>query len=109
MTPIPRPRHSHGLFPPGPAAWLALVLLTPAAALAQDDAAPKAPTTPKDVQKTVEEAAEEAAETAKEIFEFIVPAGLPEIVCPEDNPQSAAKVELGKMLYYTLGDLAGGR
>jgi cytochrome c peroxidase len=31
---------------------------------------------------------------------FVVPLGLPPVPVPEDNPMSAEKVELGKMLYF---------
>jgi cytochrome c peroxidase len=41
-----------------------------------------------------EPAAEEAA------FEVKVPLGLPPLPVPEDNPMTAAKVELGKLLYF---------
>ncbi len=46
-----------------------------------------------------EDPAEEAAEEPV-AFEVHVPLGLPPLPIPEDNPMTAEKVELGKMLYF---------
>lgn len=45
--------------------------------------------------------ARSAADAAdKALANFAPPAGLPEVPVPEDNPLTAAKVELGKQLYF---------
>jgi cytochrome c peroxidase len=38
--------------------------------------------------------------TDAQAYEIDVPLGLPPVPVPEDNPMTAAKVELGKMLYF---------
>jgi cytochrome c peroxidase len=40
------------------------------------------------------------AEPAPTVFAVAVPVGLPELPVPDDNPLTAEKIELGKMLYF---------
>ncbi len=50
--------------------------------------------------KTEKAAGPEATPVKEAAFEVKVPLGLPALPVPKDNPMTAAKVELGKMLYF---------
>lgn len=49
---------------------------------------------------TTTDATTEDSATTADTAEFVVPVGLPPVPVPADNPMSADKVELGKMLYF---------
>ena len=52
-------------------------------------------------EMTMDEPAEKPA-TETVAFEIQVPLGLPPVPVPEDNPMTAEKVELGKLLYFDV-------
>ncbi len=65
----------------------------------EEQAAPEA----SEEQSPAESAEAETSETesaAETPFEIKVPLGLPPVPIPEDNPMTAEKVELGKLLYF---------
>jgi len=53
------------------------------------------------VDEGVDEGGDEgAADVTEVVYKIDVPQGLPEVPVPDDNPMSAEKVALGKMLYF---------
>ncbi len=50
--------------------------------------------------KESEKPAAPAKDTSDKIVEVEIPLGLPALTIPADNPMTAAKIELGKMLYF---------
>ena len=60
------------------------------------------PTTSSSTTSTSDDVSEPAAEdtAVDSVAEFEVPAGLPALEVPEDNPMTPAKVELGKYLFF---------
>jgi len=74
----------------------------PAAEMPSDEPAAETPSDEPAAETPSDEPAATPDEPAAEpvAFEVKVPLGLPPLPIPEDNPMTAEKVELGKMLYF---------
>lgn len=65
-----------------------------------DPPKPEAKPQPKAEEKKVEAKPAEKAEVTSEAMTVKAPLGLPPVPVPADNPMTAEKVELGKLLYF---------